>query len=303
MAKATFPETTGNESSKPQTSGTQSSADMRNALSALFQGDIAPLRARAQSTPDMTVYVNPAVIQNFFAQVNRDNQPVEFAGGSSPTVTAPTSDDRIDILYLDSTGSLAWVTGTESATPSPDWASLPQDAIPICLVYCKPTMTKIVNYEDKDAYPNDGYIYRDVRPVIGGGGGADEKVKADASDPTEGYLSDKFDGTSIRIDTSTHKGKVGNILGNWESKSAGTVYQAETDGFVCAYLPGGTADGDYIHGYTDNSNPPTTIRVSCNRSSLAYYTGICFPVKKNDYWRVTTNTTDTIYVYWIPLGS
>jgi hypothetical protein len=39
----------------------------------------------------------------------------------------------------------------------------------------------------------------------GSGSGADEKVKADADDPTTGYLDSKVDDTTIKVNTSTHK--------------------------------------------------------------------------------------------------
>ena len=164
MAKATFPETTGQESSKPEASGSRSSSDMRNVLSALFQGDFAPLRPRAQATPNMTVAVNPVVINSFYRQVYLGVNKVTYAGGNSSAISAPSSNSRVDLLYLNSAGSLAWVTGTEGASPAEP--TFPTDFIPICLVYCKTTMTKIVNYEDKDANPNEGYIYLDVRPLF-----------------------------------------------------------------------------------------------------------------------------------------
>jgi len=99
MSKATFPETTGNESQKPLMDGAVVSSDMRNALSALFQGDISPLRVRAQSTSNMTVIGNSASIQNFFKQVNRNKQPVTFVGGNSPSITAPATNSRILLTY------------------------------------------------------------------------------------------------------------------------------------------------------------------------------------------------------------
>ncbi len=42
-------------------------------------------------------------------------------------------------------------------------------------------------------------------------GATDEKVKADSSDPTAGYLSDKVDGTTILEDGTNHNIKVGTI--------------------------------------------------------------------------------------------
>lgn len=197
MAKCLFPETTGQESSKPVASGTRSSSDMRNAFGALFQGDLAPLRPRAQSTPDMTVAVNPALVQSFFSQVwLGTTTPLSYAGGNSGSVSAPSSNPRIDLLTIDSSGTLAWTTGSEGASPTaPD---CPAGKMPICYIYCKTTMTKIVNYEDKDANPNEGYIYKDVRPFLNMGG-TDEKVKASSGDSTADYLDGKVDDFTIEV--------------------------------------------------------------------------------------------------------
>lgn len=201
MSKATFPETAGNESQKPLMDGAVVSSDMRNALSALFQGDIAPLRTRAQSTPNMTVAVNPAVVQNFFKQVNRNKQPVSFAGGNSSSLTAPTSNPRIDILYLNNSGSLAWITGSEGASPSANWTNLPDDGIPICTVYCKVGMTAIVNFEDSTANPTQGYIYEDVRPIITMGAGSAKEIK-DADGNTKIQVEESANEDKIRFDTA-----------------------------------------------------------------------------------------------------
>jgi hypothetical protein len=173
MAKATFPETTGYESSQPADAGSLTEANFRNFLSALFQGDFAPLRPRAQSTPDMTIHVNPAYLNSFTAQVwGTGNSPFTYAGGNTSSFTAPSANPRIDIVYLTSAGALAVVTGAEAASPVPLWASVPKDGIPICLIYHKTTETTIVNYEDKDSNSTQGYIYQDIRPFLNLGGGA-----------------------------------------------------------------------------------------------------------------------------------
>lgn len=170
MSKATFPETSGFESSQPQT--TQSQTDMQNVLSALFQMDFAPLRVKAQSSPDMTVLVNSSVLNSFDQKVwLGTSQPDAFAGGNSPTVTAPISNPRIDILCLNSSSALVWVTGSENASPVADWASIPEGAIPLCLIYCRTTMDRILDYDDKDTDATEGYIYSDVRPFLNLGGG------------------------------------------------------------------------------------------------------------------------------------
>lgn len=149
-----------------QLQGGLSLENMNNQDHSVFQGDSKPLRPSAQDTQDMTVKIEAAKVENYYNQAWGNTQPLDFAGGNSPVITAPASDSRIDILYLTEGGGLSWVTGVESATPVPDWASLPPGGIAICLVFCKITMTKIVNYQDKDAFPDEGYIYADVRPFL-----------------------------------------------------------------------------------------------------------------------------------------
>jgi hypothetical protein len=83
-------------------------------------------------------------------------------------------------------------------------------------------------------------------------------------------------------------------FGSWGSYSVNTVYQAATDMIVCALGSGGALGNDY--GYTDSSNPPVTVR-----GQFEYAAGgsnplsFSFPVKKNDYWRVTGNGITNIY--------
>ncbi|NCC60062.1 MAG: discoidin domain-containing protein [Verrucomicrobiae bacterium] len=183
MSKSTFPETEGIESLKPADSGTRSASDVRNALSALFQGDVGAMRCRAQETPDMTVKVNPAVLNSFSRQVYGGSQtPYSYAGGNSPSMTAPSVNSRIDIVYLNQDQEVAVIIGEESGSPSPDYASLPKTAIPLCLVYHKTTATKIVNYEDKDEETTESYISADLRPLLNLGGGATQSDMRTAQD-------------------------------------------------------------------------------------------------------------------------
>lgn len=86
-------------------------------------------------------------------------------------------------------------------------------------------------------------------------------------------------------------------FGSWLSRSDNTVYQASTDGFVCAYL--NTQSSVNLLGYTDGSNPPTTLRCADTTEVSNPYAGIMFPVKKNDYWK----TVGAGNVYWMPLGT
>lgn len=104
--------------------------------------------------------------QVWISKVWQYNKPIDFAGGASPTINNPNSNPRIDILYINASGTLAWVVGDEAASPVPKWENLSVNVIAICLVYCKPLMTKVVDYEDKDSYPSDGYIYADCRSFL-----------------------------------------------------------------------------------------------------------------------------------------
>jgi len=86
-------------------------------------------------------------------------------------------------------------------------------------------------------------------------------------------------------------------FGLWVAKSNNTVYYAESPGFVCAYNSSSVVD---IIGYTDSSNPPTTIR-----GGEAYQYGTTqkflsgMPVRKGDYWKVTGASS----VDWISIIS
>lgn len=114
----------------------------------------------------LNVAIDTTNIGSYYKNIYVLNQPLEMVAKSSPLITPPSANPRIDILTVDSAGTLAWVTGTEASSPVAPWANLAVNKIPICLVYCKTTMAKVVDYEDKDANPNEGYLYSDVRPFI-----------------------------------------------------------------------------------------------------------------------------------------
>ncbi len=93
-------------------------------------------------------------------------------------------------------------------------------------------------------------------------------------------------------------GQVTNQFGSWVSKSNGTSYEALTDGFVLAYKSYNATTN--VQGYTDGSDPPTTVRQQFRIESNANAAGgFTMPVKKGDYWKVTGAST----VYWIPTGA
>jgi hypothetical protein len=122
--------------------------------------------ASQQTTPNMTLKVEAGTII-----IN--GTLLKYNGGNSPTFTAPTSNPRIDLLALNSSGTLEIIQGTESATPSPP--SYPTDKFVICEVYHRVGETSIKDEDDG----TNGYIYRDSRAYVAnfqttfGGNGSD----------------------------------------------------------------------------------------------------------------------------------
>lgn len=112
--------------------------------------EMSPLRPGEQAVPDMTVYVEAG-------QCNYGTEHIEYAGGSSPTFTAPSSNDRVDLLYIDSAGALQISQGVESVTPSSPSHS---GKLPIAEVYLTTTTSTITDSE-----------ITDVRPFLNLGGG------------------------------------------------------------------------------------------------------------------------------------
>lgn len=84
-----------------------------------------------------------------------------FTGGSTPTVTAPASNPRIDVLTIDSSGTLAWTTGAENASPTAP--SYPSNKIVLCELYNLVGETAL--YDNANQQTSQGYILNDVRPT------------------------------------------------------------------------------------------------------------------------------------------
>lgn len=115
----------------------------------------AHLLPHEQTTPDLTIKVESGVA---FIGITK----VVYAGGNSPSFTAPTTNPRIDLLTIDNVGVLARVVGTEAASPS--IPAYPTDKVVLCEVFNRVGQTTI---RDSDV-AGQGYIQRDVRPFLGG---------------------------------------------------------------------------------------------------------------------------------------
>ena len=83
-------------------------------------------------------------------------------------------------------------------------------------------------------------------------------------------------------------------------RTIGTTYQAATDGHVNGMAA--LNNGETIQGISDSSATPTTLLdVDGNQNASAVTTGVSFAVKKNDYYKVTTDGTAS-NMYFIPSG-
>lgn len=122
-------------------------------INALNRRIFDALYPEQQTTPDMTLKINSA-------KVYFDETPLIFGGGNTPTMTAPTTNPRIDLIVINSAGTLSVIQGSEAASPSPP--AYPTDKMPICEVYHRVGETNIKTDDDS----TNGYIYRDVRPYL-----------------------------------------------------------------------------------------------------------------------------------------
>ena len=116
-------------------------------------------------------------------------------------------------------------------------------------------------------------------------------------------LCAKYNNTWRKFTQDTVSSPLSNtdVLGAWESKAEGTVYLAETDGFVVV----SPADTGYYQVFTDTSNPPTTERIEGKGfASYGSKGPTTCPVRKGHYWKVlNTYSADPDSIWWIPFAT
>lgn len=95
------------------------------------------------------------------------------------------------------------------------------------------------------------------------------------------------------------------MLGDWESKSFNTTYQATTDGFAVGYMEipsgGGGASGGIL-AYTDASSSPSTLRTKGYITQNSEAVSVTIPVKRGHYWNFSKSggSGNNTALYWIP---
>ncbi len=97
-----------------------------------------------QATPDMSVRVDAGAV---FYAVTRNL--IEKAAQDTGTITAPTTDPRIDRIVIErDTGNISVITGTEAASPTPP--DIGGDKSPICQIALVVSQSSIVNADITD---------------------------------------------------------------------------------------------------------------------------------------------------------
>jgi hypothetical protein len=103
----------------------------------------------------MKLYVQPGT---YYVGTTR----ILFLGGSTPTITAPSSHPRIDLVTADSSGTIALVTGTENASPVAP--SYPVNKVVIAEIYNVVGETAL--YDNDNQQSGQGYVLNDVRSFL-----------------------------------------------------------------------------------------------------------------------------------------
>lgn len=111
---------------------------------AVFKRSAAMFAPHEQSTPDMTVRVDAGHIYD------PDGKTLtEVAAQSTGTITAPSSNPRIDRVVVDRTaGTVSVITGSEAASPSAP--AIAGDVVPIAQIALTVGMTEIANTDITD---------------------------------------------------------------------------------------------------------------------------------------------------------
>ena len=112
------------------------------------------LLVNQQASPGMTVQVQAGVIYIGATKVT-------YAGGNSGTITAPSTNPRIDLLTIDTSGTLAFTTGTEAISPvAPTY---PANKMVLAEIYNVVGETMI--FDNVNQTGGQGYI-TDARPIL-----------------------------------------------------------------------------------------------------------------------------------------
>lgn len=256
------------------------------------------LRAIAQSTPDMTLYVMPGVV--VIAGV-----VAKYAGGNSGSFSAPSSNPRIDLLCINNAGTLSITQGSEAASPSAP--AYPTDKLVICEVYMRPSTTAIHNTDQG----SHGYIYLDSRPLVLGAANPNiVEIEAGATLAANDavFIEDSSTSDTTEQQASTATNNDGNQAfgitttdGRSGKRSAEKMTPSST--FICtkiaAYLrkQGSPGDNVVISIQADSAGVPSGVALASGTVA-----GSSLSSANSNQFTITLNTPVTLNSgtpYWI----
>ena len=141
--------------------------------------------------------------------------------------------------------------------------------------------------------------------IVSGTAVGDGKVLVSATDTAAGYLVDAIDGTTIALVSTTAGSEaigVGNILGAWTTSTANTSVQVTRDSLAICVATAAGYEIDIL-GYTDSSNPPTTLRgrYQGNTFESGWHGSVTLPIRKNEYFKFVTSNTAVVHVIAVGL--
>jgi len=122
--------------------------------------DLATLRVTAQDTPNMTVKISAGGFWNY---TSTGASYIEYAGGSSATISTPGSNAKWTLVTINSSGVLVNIDGTIAA--SPVLPTLPRGRFPLAAIYITASDTTITNDMIYDVRPYYELAVRDHRDL------------------------------------------------------------------------------------------------------------------------------------------
>jgi len=238
------------------------------------------LKVESTGETELRVRIRAGRIQSATAVIAINDQ-------KSNLFTRPASNSKVYLVYVDpSTGAIGIdSSGTAAADPTaPSYSG----KLVLAEVTLSSTDTSIPASKIKDVRP-----FITPRAIPDG-------VTIDYDDAGKLYLKS----VPSALIPSVVPSKIDSIFGSWTNlDSVGSVlvkdsvYKVTSDGFVVA---SGISHGGPVYGYTSSANPPVT-EVCREDSGQPNKGSLTMPVRKNEYWKITSNSTVTIR--WIPIGS
>jgi len=92
--------------------------------------------------------------------------PLVYNGGQSPAISVPSSGSRYDLLTINSSGIMSWISSAEGNPPAslPVFPQVTAQQIPLWMVVSRSSGSIVNRYDDGTNH----YLFRDYRPFLGG---------------------------------------------------------------------------------------------------------------------------------------